>query len=111
MNESLMKRISNPLGVTMENTMSNTTISSCVLSLLMKGTMPYKEIALEVRKVFPDAQTTHKSVASLARDFRKAGKLPRVLSAAEPASEEPIDDGQLSMLPILEATEFQPTLI
>lgn len=90
--------------------MSNTTISSCVLSLLLKGSMSYKEIALEVRKAFPDAQTTHKSVASLARDFRKAGKLPRVLSA-EPTVEEPTDDGQLSMLPILEATEFQPTLI
>ena len=90
--------------------MSTTTISACVLSLLMKGTMPYKEIALEVRKAFPDAQTTHKSVASLARDFRKKGLLPRV-SSTEPTVEEPIDDGQLSMIPILEATEFQPTLI
>lgn len=90
--------------------MSTTTISACVLSLLMKGTMPYKEIALEVRKVFPDCQTTHKSVASLARDFRKKGLLPRV-SSTEPTVEEPIDNGQLSMIPILEATEFQPTLI
>ena len=90
--------------------MSNTTISACVLSLLMKGNMPYKEIAIEVRKAFPDAQTTHKSVASLARDFRKAGKLPRVLSA-ESTVEEPTDDGQLSMLPIFEAAEFQLTLI
>ena len=90
--------------------MSTNTISHCVLTLLMKGNLPYKEIALEVRKVFPDCQTTHKSVASLARDFRKAGKLPRVTST-EPTVEEPIDDGQLSMLPILEATEFQPTLI
>ena len=90
--------------------MSTTTISACVLSLLMKGTMPYKEIALEVRKAFPDAQTTHKSVASLARDFRKKGLLPRV-SSTEPTVEEPIGDGQLSMIPILEATEFQPTLI
>lgn len=90
--------------------MSTTTISACVLSLLMKGNMPYKEIAIEVRKAFPDAQTTHKSVASLARDFRKAGKLPRVTST-EPTVEEPADDGQLSMLPILEAVEFQPSLI
>lgn len=45
--------------------MSTTTISHCVLTLLMKGNLPYKEIALEVRKVFPDCQTTHKSVASL----------------------------------------------
>lgn len=90
--------------------MSNTTISSCVLSLLLKGSMPYKEIALEVRKVFPDCQTTHKSVASLARDFRKKGLLPRV-SSTEPTVEEPVDDGQLSMLPILEAAEFQPSLI
>lgn len=91
--------------------MSNTTISSCVLSLLLKGTMPYKEIALEVRKVFPDAQTSHKSVASLARDFRKAGKLPPAGHKAEPAVKEPVDDGQISMLPIFEAAEFQPTLI
>ena len=90
--------------------MSTTTISACVLSLLMKGNMPYKEIALEVRKVFPNCQTTHKSVASLARDFRKKGLLPRV-SSTEPTVEEPIDDSQLSMTPILEATEFQPTLI
>lgn len=91
--------------------MSNTTISSCVLAFLKKGGMPYKEIALEVRKVFPDAQTTHKSVASLARDFRKAGKLSSNPPSEEPSSEEPIDDGQLSMLPIFDATEFQPTLI
>lgn len=90
--------------------MHTNTISHCVLTLLKKGGMPYKEIALEVRKVFPDAQTTHKSVASLARDFRKAGMLPRVPSP-EPTVEEPTDDGQLSMLPIFDAPEFQPTLI
>lgn len=90
--------------------MSTNTISHCVLTLLMKGNLPYKEIALEVRKVFPDCQTTHKSVASLARDFRKKGLLPRV-SSTEPTVEEPTDDGQLSMIPIFEQPEFQPSLI
>jgi hypothetical protein len=79
------------------------TISACVLALLEQRAEDYKAIANKVREYFPDANTTHKSVASLAKDFRKAGKLAPV---SKFAAEE-----QLSMFPIFEAPEFQPSLI
>lgn len=86
--------------------MSYRTISACVLALLEQNAEDYKSIALKVREYFPSANTTHKSVASLARDFRKAGKLARVGASAPQPLEE-----QLSMLPLFEAPEFQLSLI
>lgn len=87
--------------------MAYPTISACVLALLEQSAEDYKAIALKVREYFPNANTTHKSVASLARDFRKAGKLARVGGSVTvvPAEE------QLSMLPLFEAPEFQLSLI
>ena len=86
--------------------MSYRTISACVLALLEQNAEDYKSIANKVREYFPSANTTHKSVASLARDFRKAGKLARV-GAPTP---QPLEE-QLSMLPLFEAPEFQLSLI
>lgn len=90
--------------------MSNRTISSLVLELLIAGGLSHKAIALEVRKAFPDAVTTDKSVASLKRDFKKAGKLS-AQPAGEEASSDEADPNQLSMFPILDADEFQPALL
>lgn len=86
--------------------MSYPTISACVLALLEQKAEDYKAIADKVREYFPSANTTHKSVASLARDFRKQGKLARVGAPAPQPLEE-----QLSMLPLFEAPEFQLSLI
>jgi hypothetical protein len=83
--------------------MSYRTIGACVLALLEQNAEDYKAIANRVRDYFPDASTTHKSVASLARDFRKAGKLAPVSKSAA--------EKQLSMFPIFEAQEFQLSLI
>jgi hypothetical protein len=74
--------------------MSYPTVSACVLALLEQGAEDYKSIANRVREYFPSAQTTHKSVASLARDFRKAGKLA-------PSSRR-VHEVQLSMIPLFE---------
>jgi hypothetical protein len=83
-------------------------ISVCVLDLLSQGAHDYKDIADKVREYFPSAQTTHKSVASLARDFRKAGKL--AAASARAVISQPVEE-QLSMFPIFEAPEFQLSLI
>lgn len=84
-------------------------ISACVLALLEQNAEDYKGIANKVREYFPDAITTHKSVASLARDFRKAGKLPAKGTPVVKAPE--FDDEQLEMFPIFEVPEFQLSLI
>ena len=80
-----------------------------VKTRLLEGSMSYKAIANEARALFPDARTTDKSVASIARDMRKAGLLEKRVSVPA-ASEEPVEE-QLSMVPIFEAQEFQPSLI
>jgi hypothetical protein len=57
-----------------------------VKTLLLEGTLTYKEIANKAREHFPDARTTDKSVASIARDMRKAGQLEK----REPARKNPV---------------------
>ena len=90
----------------------STSFKNCthvVKTRLLEGTLSYKTIANEARALFPDARTTDKSVASIARDMRKAGLLAK--RGSEPATpQEPIEE-QLSMMPIFEAPEFQPSLI
>ena len=57
-----------------------TTFKNCthvVKTLLLEGELSYKEIANKARAHFPDAKTTDKSVASTARDMRKAGFLEK----------------------------------
>jgi hypothetical protein len=76
-----------------------------VKSLLLEGALSYKAIANEARRHFPDARTTDKSVASIARDMRKAGQLDKRAPSAQPVEE------QLEMFPIFEQPEFQPNLI
>ena len=83
-------------------------IGACVLALLEQGAEDYKGIADKVREYFPSANTTHKSVASLARDFRKAGKLA---AAGVHAAITLHVEEQLSMFPLFEASEFQLSLI
>jgi hypothetical protein len=87
--------------------MSYRNISACVLALLEQNAEDYKAIALKVREYFPSANTTHKSVASLARDFRKQGKLARVGARVE----APLSEEQITMFPLFEAPEFQLSLI
>lgn len=85
----------------------STTFKNCthvVKALLLEGTLSYKAIANEARRHFPDARTTDKSVASIARDMRKAGLLDKRAPASAPKEE------QLEMFPIFEG-EFQPTLL
>lgn len=48
-----------------------------VKTLLLEGELTYKAIANKAREHFPDAKTTDKSVASIARDMRKAGLLEK----------------------------------
>ena len=76
-----------------------------VKTLLLEGTLSYKAIANEARRHFPTARTTDKSVASIARDMRKAGLLDKRVPTSTPKEE------QLEMFPIFEAQEFQPNLI
>ena len=80
-----------------------------VKTRLLEGTLSYKAIANEARALFPDARTTDKSVASIARDMRKAGLLAK--RGSEPATPQGPIEEQLSMIPIFEAPEFQPSLI
>ena len=90
----------------------STSFKNCthvVKTRLLEGTMSYKAIANEARAFFPDARTSDKSVASIARDMRKAGLLAKRDSGPK-TSEEPAEE-QLSMMPIFEASEFQPALI
>ena len=76
-----------------------------VKTRLLEGALSYKAIANEARALFPDARTTDKSVASIARDMRKAGLLGKKVPTTQPIEE------QLSMMPIFEASEFQLSLI
>lgn len=85
-------------------------ISACVLALLEQGAQDYKSIANKVREHFPNAVTTHKSVASLAKDFRKKGLLARKGEAPAPMPVED-DEEQFSMFPIFQALEWQLALI
>lgn len=90
----------------------STSFKNCthvVKTLLLEGTLSYKAIANEARRHFPNARTTDKSVASIARDMRKAGLLEKKAPGST-APQEPIEE-QLSMIPIFEAPEFQPSLI
>ena len=48
-----------------------------VKTCLIEGELSYKAIANKAREHFPDARTTDKSVASIARDMRKAGLLEK----------------------------------
>lgn len=57
-----------------------------VKALLLEGELSYKEIAYQARAHFPTAQTTDKSVASIARDMRKAG----LLEKRAPARKNPV---------------------
>lgn len=52
-----------------------------VKTLLLEGELTYKAIANQARYHFPDARTTDKSVASIARDMRKAGLLEKRVPA------------------------------
>lgn len=80
-----------------------------VKTRLLEGTLSYKSIAKEARDLFPDARTTDKSVASIARDMRKAGLLEKRGSESR-VPQDPVEE-QISMFPIFEVPEFQPTLI
>ena len=51
-----------------------------VKTCLIEGELSYKAIANKAREHFPDARTTDKSVASIARDMRKAGLLEKRVS-------------------------------
>ncbi len=58
----------------------STTYKNCthvVKTLLLEGELTYKAIANKAREHFPNARTTDKSVASIARDMRKAGLLEK----------------------------------
>lgn len=77
--------------------------TAVVKALLIEGALSYKAIALEARRHFPNANTTDKSVASIARDMRKAGQLDKQVPSAQPVEE------QLEMFPIFEQPEFQPS--
>jgi len=57
-----------------------------VKTLLLEGELSYKEIANRARYHFPDARTTDKSVASIARDMRKAG----LLEKRQPKTKRPV---------------------
>ena len=93
--------------------------SALVKARLIEGQLSYKAIANEARKIFAGAQTTDKSVASIARDMRKVGKL----ALRQPKGNPPVEiretlvpvqhanEEQLSMIPIFEKSEFQMTLI
>jgi len=94
----------NQWSYTMSTAFKNCT--QVVKSLLIEGTLSYKAIANQARVHFPLAKTTDKSVASIARDMRKAGLLGKRVLATQPLEEE-----QLSMFPIFEAPEFQLALI
>jgi hypothetical protein len=80
-----------------------------VKTLLCEGTLSYKAIANEARKYFPDAKTTDKSVASIARDMRKAGTLIKTNTAA--STQLDALEEQLDMFQAFDAAEFQLTLI
>ena len=57
-----------------------TTFKNCTAVVrhhLLEGELSYKAIANKARKHFPDAKTTDKSVASIARDMRKAGLIEK----------------------------------
>lgn len=86
----------------------STSFKNCthvVKTRLLEGTLSYKAIANEARAHFPSAQTTDKSVASIARDMRKAGLLGKKVPTTQPIEE------QTSMFPIFDAPEFQLSLI
>lgn len=90
----------------------STSFKNCthvVKTRLLEGALSYKAIANEARALFPDARTTDKSVASIARDMRKAGLLEKRVYGSE-APQEPVEE-QLDMFATLEAPEFQLTLI
>ena len=92
----------------------STSFKNCthvVKTRLLEGILSYKAIANEARLHFPDARTTDKSVASIARDMRKAGQL-NVRSASQPVVEEaPACEEQLDMFVTFEAPEFQLSLL
>jgi len=48
-----------------------------VKTLLLEGELTYKAIANKAREHFPNAKTTDKSVASIARDMRNAGLIEK----------------------------------
>ena len=82
--------------------------TAVVKALLCEGVLSYKAIANEARAHFPNALTTDKSVASIARDMRKAGTLVKAKAEAEVPLK---DEEQLEMFAALEATEFQLPLL
>lgn len=58
----------------------STTFKNCTAVVrhhLLEGELSYKAIANKAREHFPDAKTTDKSVASIARDMRKAGLIEK----------------------------------
>ena len=48
-----------------------------VKTCLIEGELSYKAIANKARQHFPEAKTTDKSVASIARDMRKLGLIEK----------------------------------
>lgn len=50
-------------------------ITELCRTLLLEGDAPYAEIVATVIAKYPEAQTTARSVASIASDMRKAGKI------------------------------------
>lgn len=77
------------LGDVVEGILENLKFRNCtqvVKTRLFEGTMSYKEIANDARAHFPNAKTTDKSVASIARDMRKEG----LIKKREPKRVNPI---------------------
>ena len=67
----------------------STTFKNCTAVVrhhLLEGELSYKAIANAAREHFPDAKTTDKSVASIARDMRKAG----LIEKREPKRKNPV---------------------
>ena len=93
--------------------------SALVKARLIEGQLSYKAIANEARKTFVGAQTSDKSVASIARDMRKAGKLELRQPKGNPPVEiretlnpvQQADEEQLDMFPIFDAEEYQLSLL
>lgn len=60
-------------GGKVENAKPAGRVKELVYAMLAEGGMTHNEIALRVREQVPTAQTTHKSVASMAVDWRRSG--------------------------------------
>ena len=98
--------------------MSTFNITTRVLDLIKKGGLSHKQIATQICLEFKGAKTTHKSVASLKKDFKKKGWLDLNNNKIEPTLEsnnnnkiDPKNEEQIEMFSIFEQSEYQLTLI